>query len=89
MRQTKRLFEKNICQDVKDRPKSFWWYVRHKLKTKSGVAPLLEDINNRDSMKFEDRDKANILQKQLLLKSRTLIFLELQIERIKKSKRLW
>ena len=42
MRKAKREFEKGICLRSKSNPKSFWWYVRHKLKTKTGVAPLLE-----------------------------------------------
>ena len=44
--------------------KAFWWYVRQKLKTKDGVAPLLENTDNPDSMKYEDEEKANILQSQ-------------------------
>ena len=64
MRKAKRDFEKNICQNPKNNPKKFWWYVRHKLKTKSGVAPLLENVKDRESMKFDDQDKANILQRQ-------------------------
>ena len=43
-------------------PKSFWWYIRHKLKTKTGVAPLLGDNEDPWSTKFED--KANIIQRQ-------------------------
>ena len=64
MRKAKRDFENNICKNPKDNPKRFWWYVRHKLKTKSGVAPLLCNAEDRESMKFDDQDKANILQQQ-------------------------
>ena len=64
MRKAKRDFERNICSSPKVNPKRFWWYIRHKLKTKSGVAPLLENVNDRESMKFDDQDKANILQQQ-------------------------
>ena len=35
-----------------------------KLNTKSGVPPLLENVKDQDSLKFDDKDKANILQKQ-------------------------
>ena len=35
--------------------------VRRKLKTRAGIAPLLEDP---DSLRYSDIDKANILQKQ-------------------------
>ena len=51
--QSKRRFEKGIAANVKFNPKEFWVYVRKKLNTKSGVSPL-----------FDDKDKANILQKQ-------------------------
>ena len=64
MRKAKRDFEKNICKNPKENPKRFWWYVRHKLKTKSGVAPLLANVEDRESMKFDDQHKANILQQQ-------------------------
>ena len=60
MRKAKRV----ICLKSKSNPKSFWWKVRHKLKTKTGVAPLLEDNKDPESAKFEDQDKENILQKQ-------------------------
>lgn len=64
IRKAKRRFERSICLGAKSNPKSFWWYVRHKLKTKPGVAPLLENPTDRDSMKFKDKEKADILQKQ-------------------------
>ena len=48
----------------KSNPKAFCWYARQKLKTKDGVAPLLENTDNPDSMKYEDEEKANILQSQ-------------------------
>ena len=34
-----------------------------KLKTKIGVSPLLEDENDKKSVTFSDKEKANILQK--------------------------
>jgi len=37
-----------------------------KLNTKSTVAPLLADGKDKTSMKFLDREKANILQKQFV-----------------------
>ena len=64
MRQAKRDHEKGICLKSKSNPKAFWSHVRHKLRTKIGVAPLLENSKNPDSAKFEDKDKADILQKQ-------------------------
>ena len=49
---------------MKFNPEEFWAYVRKKLNTKSGVSPLLENVKDQDSLKFDDKDKANILQKQ-------------------------
>ena len=43
IRQAKRNYKKMIAQNSKEKPKLFWSHVRGKLKTKSGVAPLLED----------------------------------------------
>ena len=45
-------------------PKQFWKYVRSKLRTKSGVSPLLQERNNPNSLRFDDEEKANILQDQ-------------------------
>ena len=39
-------------------------HTRRHLKTKSGIAPLLDDPKNKDSMKFDDEEKASILLKQ-------------------------
>ena len=61
MRQAKRRFERDIAKKSK-----FWSHIRHRLKTKSGVAPLHENPQEKGSMKFSDVvDKANILQNQL------------------------
>ena len=49
MRKAKREFEKGICFKSKSNPKSFWWHVRHKLKTTTGVASLLEDNKDPES----------------------------------------
>ena len=64
IRKAKREFEKNIAHQSKSNPKAFWAHTRRKLKSKCGVAPLLEDINDKDSLKFDDTAKANILQTQ-------------------------
>ena len=37
-----------------------------KSKTKTGIAPLLEDPNDKDSLKYGDKEKSEILQKQYL-----------------------
>ena len=62
MRRSKRSFEKSIASDCKRNPKPFWKYVRSKLRTKSGISPLLQENDNTNSLKFDD--KAEILQKQ-------------------------
>ena len=64
MRQSKRSFEKAIAFDSKKNPKPFWKYVRSKLRTKSGISPLLRDKKNPNSLKFDDKEKAEILQDQ-------------------------
>ena len=64
LRKAKRLFEKGIAQRSKSNPKAFWSHTRRKLKTKCSVAPLLKDVKNKSSLRFKDKEKANILQKQ-------------------------
>ena len=64
MRKAKKAHEKNICLNAKDNPKLFWAHVRQKLKTKAGVAPLLADKSDINSTKFDDKEKANVLQQQ-------------------------
>ena len=64
LRKEKRQFEKGIAADAKTNPKSFWAHSRRKLKTKVGISPLLSNADCRDSLKFDDLEKANILQTQ-------------------------
>ena len=64
MRKAKRNFEKDIANKSKQNPKAFWSYVRSKLKTKAGVAPLLEKADDKTSIRFDDKEKADILQDQ-------------------------
>ena len=64
IRQAKRSFEKELASGSKKNPKQFWKYVRSKLRTKSGVSPLLQDKKNPNSLKFDDNEKAEILQNQ-------------------------
>ena len=64
IRQSKKRFEMGIAGNVKTNPKKFWKYVRKKLKTKSGVSPLLQNIKDKNSSKFDDKENANILQDQ-------------------------
>ena len=64
IRQSKRSFEKGIASESKSNPKRFWKYARSKLRTKSGVSPLLQDKKNPQSLRFDDKEKAEILQDQ-------------------------
>ena len=64
IRQAKRSFEKELASGSTKNPKQFWKYVRSKLRTKSGVSPLLQDKKNPNSLKFNDNEKAEILQDQ-------------------------
>ena len=64
LRKAKRRFERGIAMEAKTNPKKFWGHTRRNLKTKSGVAPLLADPKNKDSMKFTEEEKATILLKQ-------------------------
>ena len=64
VRRDKRNFEKNIAMNAKAMPKKFWCHARRKLKTKPGIAPLLEKEDDKNSLRFDDKSKANILQGQ-------------------------
>ena len=57
MRQAKRKFESDVADKAKTNPKAFWCHVNSKLKTKVGVSPLLEEENDKKSMKFSDKEK--------------------------------
>ena len=64
MTRTKRDYEQKICTQTKENPKIFWKHIRDNLKTKTGVYPLLELATDKTSIRIEDKDKAEILQKQ-------------------------
>ena len=64
IRRDKRNHEKKIAEQAKKNQKLFWSHTRRKMKTKQGIAPLFQDKKNKDSLKFEDREKAEILQHQ-------------------------
>ena len=66
LRKAKKAFEKGIAVEAKANPKKFWLHARKKLSTKTGIAPLLENSSDPDSLRFDDEAKANILQKQFL-----------------------
>ena len=66
MKKAKRHLEKCIGAESERNPKLFWSRVRRNLKTKTGIAPLLENPNDKSSIKVNDKDIANILQKQFV-----------------------
>ena len=89
MREARRNYERDVCNKSKENPKRFWSHVRSKLHSVSGVSPLLESENDGSSLKHDDYDKANILQKQfcsVFTKERTVTFPISPQERIRKSK---
>ena len=64
VRKDKRRFEQKIAKEGKLKPKLFWSHARRKLKTKVGVAPLLANLDDKTSLVFDDKEKANLLQDQ-------------------------
>ena len=64
IRRDKRIFEKGIALEAKKNPKKFWSHARRKLKTKSGIAPLLDNPGDKESLRYDDKEKADILQRQ-------------------------
>ena len=64
MTQARRRYEQDICSKSKTKPKVFWSHVRGKMKSASGVSSLLESPDDKSSLRHEDYEKANILQKQ-------------------------
>ena len=66
IRSAKRMYEKQIAKKSKLNPKPFWAYTKRKLKTTSGVNPLLENVNDPASLKFQAIDKARIYFKNSL-----------------------
>ena len=64
MRKAKRSFERDVAVKSKSNPKAFWSFIRSKLKTKKGVGPLLANPDDITSIRFEDGEKANVLQDQ-------------------------
>ena len=64
LRQKKRNQEKEIVDSAKTNPKKFWAYCQSKTRTRSGVAPLLRDKLDPDSLVSADEEKAEVLQTQ-------------------------
>ena len=55
IRKSKRNFERNVGIQSKSNPKIFWSHVRSKLKTKTGVTPLLQDEKDETLTKVNDK----------------------------------
>ena len=66
IRKSKIKFEINVAIQSNTNLKIFWSLVRSKLKTKTGVTSLLQDEKDETSTKFDDKEKANILQKEFV-----------------------
>ena len=64
VRKDKRKYEQGIAKEGKLKPKLFWSHARRKLKTKVSVAPLLANVDDKSSLVFDDKEKANLLQNQ-------------------------
>jgi len=58
IKKAKREYEKKVAKNCKTNSKSFWRYVNNKIKTSSGVSPL---IMLDGEMAVSDSDKANTL----------------------------
>ena len=55
-----RDYEKNICLNVKDKPKVFWSYIKSKSKTRDKVCDLMQDDG---SLTVNNSEKADVLNK--------------------------
>ncbi|XP_076038564.1 uncharacterized protein LOC143023825 [Oratosquilla oratoria] len=53
-------------QDNQRQPKKFWKFANSKLKTKSGVVPLLSNSEDPSTICHNGKDKAEILQQQFV-----------------------
>ena len=51
-------YEKQLLTNMKENPKCFWRYVNSRLKTRTGIADLMEDDG---SMVSSNEDKARLL----------------------------
>ena len=58
VRKAKRKNENKLAEDCKRKPKNFWRYVQKKVKTMSGISPLLTDSGH---LAVTNEEKANTL----------------------------
>ena len=64
LRKRKRKLEREIALQAKSNPKVFWAHTKKKMKSKCEIAPLLSNPKDKNSMKYDDDEKASILSKQ-------------------------
>ena len=69
IRKSKREFERNIGIQWNSNPKIFWSYVPSKLKTKTGMVPLLQD----ERMNLQQN--VTTVKKRIFFKSNLLVIL--------------
>ena len=60
----KKDYERSICSQSNNNPKIFWKYIRDNLRTKTGIHPLLQSPKDQTSIKYDNKEKAEILQDQ-------------------------
>ena len=66
-RKEKRQFERDIAlRNSKEDVKPFWSLCNKRLKTRKGVAPLLRNSQDPNSITFNDKEKADSLQAQFI-----------------------
>ena len=70
---TNRQFEKVIPDNAKTSPKRFWGHIRRRLKTKSEIAPLQENICTKTSLKLNS--KLNSIPSQRTLTNNNVLTL--------------
>ena len=64
IRKSKTEFKRNIVPKSSNNMKMFWSQVRTKVKTKTDVTFLLPEKMDKNSTKFYNKEKVNVLQKQ-------------------------
>ena len=60
IRIAKHEYEKNICLNVKDKPKVFWSYIKSKSKTRDKICDLMQEDGELTS---NNKEKAEVLNK--------------------------
>lgn len=61
IQRARKMEERGIAKEAAGKPKKFWSFVKEKLKTKSGIAELREEVNGEVKFASSDEDKARVL----------------------------